>query len=138
MTLLNEASRAALTAGHLAHLVTLDPDGAPQVSIVWTGIEGDEIVTAHLFASKKVRNVARDARVAISVETGGRNEMGLDHYLVVHGRARTQTGGAPELLQRLAEVYLGPGTTFPPMPDPPPGFVLRTTPTRVLGVGPWT
>ncbi len=26
---------------------------------------------------------------------------------------------------------------FPPMPDPPPGFVLRTTPTRVLGVGPW-
>ncbi len=38
MTLLNEASRAALTAGHLAHLVTLDPDDSPQVSIVWTGI----------------------------------------------------------------------------------------------------
>ncbi len=114
MTLLNEASRAALTAGHLAHLVT-----------------------AHLSATKKVRNVARDPRVAISLETGGRNEMGLDHYLVVHGTARTQTGGAPELLQRLAEVYLGPGVAFPPMPDPPPGFVLRTTPTRVLGIGPW-
>jgi len=137
MTLLNEAARAALTAGHLAHLVTLDPDGAPQVSIVWTGIEGDEIITAHLFATKKVRNVARDPRVAISVEAGGRNEMGLDNYLVVHGTARIQTGGAPELLQRLAEVYLGPGVTFPPMPNPPPGFVLHTTPTRVLGVGPW-
>lgn len=137
MELLNDAARGALTAGHLAHLVTLDPDGSPQVTIVWTGIEGDEIVTGHLFASKKVRNCQRDPRVAISLETGGRNDMGLDHYLVVRGTARIQEGGAPELLQRLAEVYLGPGVTFPPMPDPPPGFVLRTTPTRVLGVGPW-
>lgn len=137
MTLLTPAVREALTAGHLAHLVTVDPDGAPQVTIVWTGVDEDEIVTAHLMASKKVRNVQRDSRVAISVETGGRNEMGLDNYLVVHGTARIQDGGAPELLQRLAEVYLGPGIPFPPMPDPPPGFVLRTTPTRVLGVGPW-
>ena len=37
--------------------------------------------------------------------TGGRNEMGLDNYLVVHGTARIQEGGAPELLQRL---ILGP------------------------------
>ena len=137
MAVLNAAAREALTAGHLAHLVTLDPDGGPQVTIVWTGLEGDEIVTGHLMATKKVRNVQRDDRVAFSVETGGRNEIGLDNYLVVHGTARIQEGGAPELLQRLAEVYLGPGIPFPPMPDPPPGFVLRTTPTRVLGVGPW-
>ena len=137
MSVLNAAARDALTAGHLAHLVTLDPDGSPQVTIVWTGLEGDEIVTGHLMATKKVRNVQRDDRVAFSLETGGRNEIGLDNYLVVHGTARIQEGGAPELLQRLAEVYLGPGIKFPPMPDPPPGFVLRTTPTRVLGVGPW-
>ena len=137
MTLLNDAARAALTAGHLAHLVSLDPDGSPQVTIVWTGLSGDEIVTGHLMASKKVRNVEREPRVAVSVVTGGRNEMGLDHYLVVRGTARIEEGGAPELLQRLAEVYLGPGVRFPPMDDPPPGFVLRTTPTRVLGVGPW-
>lgn len=137
MSLLNDAARRALTAGHLAHLVTLDPDGAPQISIVWTGIEDDEIVTGHLMASKKVRNVQRDPRVSLSVETGGRNEMGLDNYLVVHGTARIQEGGAPGLLQRLAQVYLGPGVRFPPMDDPPPGFVLRTRPTRVLGVGPW-
>lgn len=138
MTMLNAAARDAVTAGHLAHLVTLDPGGAPQVTIVWTGVEGDEIVTAHLMASKKIRNVQRDPRVSLSFETGGRNEMGLDNYLVVHGTARIQEGGAPELLQRLAEVYLGPGIKFPPMDDPPPGFVLRTTPTRVLGVGPWS
>jgi PPOX class probable F420-dependent enzyme len=137
MAVLNAAARQALTAGHLAHLVTLDPDGSPQVTLVWTGLEDDEIVTGHLMASKKVRNVQRDPRVSLSLETGGRNEIGLDNYLVVHGTARIQEGGAPELLQRLAEVYLGPGIKFPPMDDPPPGFVLRTSPTRVLGVGPW-
>lgn len=135
--MLNDAARAALTAGHLAHLVTLDPDGTPQVTIVWTGLEGDEIVTAHMRVWKKVRNVRGDPRVALSLETGGKNEMGLDNYLVVHGTARVQEGGAPELLQRLAEVYIGPGVKFPPMDDPPGGYVLRTTPTRVLGVGPW-
>lgn len=137
MAILNSAAREALTAGHLAHFVTVDPDGSPQVTVVWTAIDGDEIVTAHLMASKKVRNVQRDPRVSISLVTGGRNEFGLDNYLVVHGTAQIQEGGAPELLQLMAEVYLGPGIPFPPMPDPPPGFVLRTTPTRVLGVGPW-
>jgi PPOX class probable F420-dependent enzyme len=137
MSILNEAARAALTAGHLAHMVTLDADGTPQVTIVWTGLDGDEIVTAHMGAWKKVRNVQRDARVALSLETGGRNEMGLDNYLVIHGTARVQEGGAPELLQRLAEVYIGPGVKFPPMDDPPGGYVVRTTPTRIVGVGPW-
>jgi len=117
--------------------VTLDPDGTPQVSIVWIGLDGEDIVSGHLFAVKKIRNAKADHRVAISLETGGRNEMGLDTFLVVHGTARIQEGGAPELLQRLAEVYLGPGVRFPPMDGPPPGFVLRTTPMRVLGVGPW-
>jgi hypothetical protein len=62
---------------------------------------------------------------------------GLKQYLVVHGRARVEEGGAPELLQRLAHVYLGPDVVFPPMPDPPPGYVLRTTVARLGGVGPW-
>ena len=62
---------------------------------------------------------------------------GLKQYLVVHGQARIVEGGAPELLQRLARVYLGPDVRFPPMDDPPPGFVLRTTVERVGGVGPW-
>ena len=134
---LNDEVRAALTAGHLAHLVTLNADGSPQVSIVWVGLEGDEVVTAHLGAYQKVRNVSRDPRVVLSLVTGGRNEHGLDRYLVVHGRARVSEGGAPEVLQRLAATYLGPGVVFPPMPDPPPGYVLHIEVERVAGIGPW-
>jgi hypothetical protein len=75
--------------------------------------------------------------VALTVEGRERNATGLDEYLIVYGTARITEGGAPELLQRLAEVYLGPGVTFPPMPDPPPGFITRIAVDRVGGIGPW-
>jgi PPOX class probable F420-dependent enzyme len=130
-------AREVLESDRLAHLVTLNPDGSPQVSCVWVGLEGDEIVSGHLGTRQKVRNVERDPRVALSIEAKGTNELGLQEYLVVHGRGRIQEGGAPELLQRLARTYIGPDAVFPPMPDPPPGFVMRITVERLGGVGPW-
>lgn len=132
------AARVVLESEAPAHLVTLNPDGTPQISCVWIGLDGDEIVSAHLSgAQKKLRNVRRDPRVALSVEGTELQPPGLKQYVVVHGRARITEGGAPELLQELAYRYLGPGVKFPPMPDPPPGFVLRITPERIGGVGPW-
>jgi PPOX class probable F420-dependent enzyme len=121
----------------LAHLVTINRDGSPQVTCVWVGMDGDEIVSAHLFPQQKLRNVERDPRIALSLEATGANAVGMRHYLVVHGRARIEQGGAPEWLQHLAHTYVGPGVTFPPMPDPPPGVRLRITPERVGGLGPW-
>jgi PPOX class probable F420-dependent enzyme len=121
----------------LAHLVTINRDGSPQVTCVWVGMDGDEIVSAHLFPQQKLRNVERDPRIALSLEATGANPVGMRHYLVVHGRARIEQGGAPEWLQHLAHTYVGPGVTFPPMPDPPPGVRLRITPERVGGLGPW-
>jgi hypothetical protein len=100
-------------------------------------LEGDEILSGHLFKQQKLRNLERDPRVVMSLETNRTNAMGLREYLVVHGRGRIEEGGAPELLQRLAYTYLGPETKFPPMPDPPPGFVVRTTVERLGGIGPW-
>ena len=138
MTVLTPEAREVLTAGRLAHLVTVNPDGTPQVSIVWVGLEGDDIVSGHLGVRQKLRNVERDPRVVLSLESGQRNAMGLDEYLIVRGTARVTEGGAPELLQQLAHAYLGPGTRFPPVDDPPPGYVLRITPESIGGVGPWS
>lgn len=137
MTQLSDEARGAITAGRLGHLVTIDPDGGPQASVVWIGLDGDEIVVGHLMGGRKVTNIARDPRVALTVEADGENPVGMANYLLVHGTARLDEGGAPELLQRLAEVYVGPGVRFPPMDEPPPGHVIRITPTRMGGVGPW-
>ena len=137
MATLPDSVRAIIESGRLAHLVTIEPDGRPQVSIVWVGLDGDELVAGHLPEHRKVRNIRRDPRVALSIEAGTRNAMGLDEYVVIHGRARVTEGGAPELLQRLAHVYLGPDVKFPPMDNPPPGHVMRVTVERLGGIGPW-
>ena len=121
----------------LRNLVTLEPDGRPQVSIVWVGLDGEELVAAHLPEHRKVRNIRRDPRVALSIEAGTRNEIGLNEYIVIHGSARITEGGAAELLQRLARVYLGPDVKFPPMDNPPPGYITHIAVERVGGVGPW-
>jgi PPOX class probable F420-dependent enzyme len=134
---LHPEARKLIESGRLAHMVTLNPDGSPQVSCIWVGLDGDEIVSGHLPRNQKVKNVDREPRVAISIEGTGVSAAGLREYLVIRGAARIQEGGAAELLQRLAHVYLGPDVKFPPMDDPPPGYVIRTTPERLGGVGPW-
>jgi PPOX class probable F420-dependent enzyme len=136
---LPESARKLVESDSLAHLVTLNADGSPQVSCVWVGLDGDEIVSGHLRAEQqKLKNVARDPRVALSIEGTEIQPPGLKQYLVVHGQARITPGGGAELLQQLAYVYLGPAVKFPPMDDPPPGQVLRITVERIGGVGPWT
>jgi PPOX class probable F420-dependent enzyme len=132
-----QEAREVLESDGLAHFVTLNADASPQVTCVWVGLEGDEIVSGHLGRWQKVRNIERDPRVALSIEAKGTNELGMPEYLVVHGHARIEEGGAPELLQRLARTYIGPDVDFPPMPNPPPGFVTRITVERLGGVGPW-
>ena len=135
--LIGADARAILESSALAHLVTLERDGRPQISCVWVGMDGDEIVFASLGPRRKLENIARDPRVALSIEGSDVNPIGLKQYLVVHGTARIEEGGGPELLQRLARTYLGPDVKFPPMDDPPPGVVARITPERLGGVGPW-
>jgi len=135
---LPDSARAVVESGALAHLVTTNPDGSPQITCIWVGLDGDEIVSAHLGAGqRKLKNVARDPRVGLSIEGAEVQPPGLKQYLVVHGRARLEEGGAPELLQRLAHVYLGPDVKFPPMDDPPPGHVMRIRVDRIGGIGPW-
>ncbi|HMS87701.1 MAG TPA: TIGR03618 family F420-dependent PPOX class oxidoreductase [Acidimicrobiales bacterium] len=137
-SVLTDDVRGALTAGRLAHLTTLNPDGSPQMSVVWVGLDGDDLVVGHLMGGRKVTNIARDPRVALTVEAAGANPVGMANYLIVYGTGHLVEGGAPELLQRLAETYVGPGVRFPPFDDPPPGHVIHITPERIGGVGPWT
>ncbi len=66
-----DAARELIGTGADATLVTLNADGSPQVTLVWVTLQstpyGDELVTAHLAEHKKVRNVRRDPRVAVTI-----------------------------------------------------------------------
>jgi PPOX class probable F420-dependent enzyme len=137
MSRLTEPIRTFIATAPVAHVVTIDADGAPQVSMAWVGIEDDEVVIGTLNDQAKLQNLRVDPRMAISFQAPGKSAYGLDHYLVLRGRARVTEGGAAVLLHDLAQLYIGPGTDFPPMPDPPPGYVIRMAVEKVSGVGDW-
>jgi PPOX class probable F420-dependent enzyme len=132
-----DSAREVIEAGRLAHFVTINRDGSPHVTIVWVGLDGDEIIIGKLNPDQKVKNIRRDPRVSLSIEAPSGDQFGMKNYLVVEGRARIAEGGAPELLRELAQRYIRPGAQFPPMPNPPAGFIIRVTPERVRGMGPW-
>jgi len=137
---LNEAARDLIGKGADATLVTLNPDGSPQVSLVWVALQstpdGDELVTAHLGEHKKVRNVRTDPRVAVTIVSVDGAGKGMRPYLSVTGTARIVEGGAPELLQELNPVLGDPDSKFPP-DGAPPGFLTRIRIDKVGGIGPW-
>ncbi len=135
---LAESAKQLIRGGALGHLVTLRASGAPHVTCVWVAVDGDELLTAHLNPGQmKLEHVRRDPRVTISFEGSRVRPPGLKEYLVIDGTATIEQGGAPELLQELAHVYLGPDVRFPAMDDPPPGVRMRIAVERVAGVGPW-
>ncbi len=130
--------RELIAKAPLAHLTTLNPDGSPQVTVVWVGIENEEFAIGHLAVHKKVKNIRRDARVALSMLGDKTNANGLREYVVVYGNARVTEGGAVDLLGRLAPLYLGPNAVYPPAAMRNiPGYVTRVTPRRFTGIGPW-
>jgi PPOX class probable F420-dependent enzyme len=136
---LNEAARELIGNGADATLVTLNPDGSPQVTLVWVALrstpEGDELVTAHLAEHKKVRNIRRDPRVALTIVSTEDAGKAMRPYLAVEGTARVVEGGAPELLRSLAQTLSDPAA-FPP-DDAPAGFVTHIRIDKIGGIGPW-
>ena len=134
---LSDQAMALLASPAVATVATVDANGAPHLSQAWIGLEDGEIVIGTLQDQRKLRNLRRDPRVAVSLQGDRINEWGLLEYLVLQGTARVTEGGAPELLQRLAHRYLGPDVVFPAMPNPPPGYVTRITVDRISGIGPW-
>jgi PPOX class probable F420-dependent enzyme len=130
--------RDFLATGPLGHVVTLDPDGTPHITLAWAGLDGDELVFATFFRpeQRKLRNIRRDPRVVISFEAKEHSGEGLHPYLVIAGRGRITDGGALEVMDVLAEHYLGPSQRYP-LRDAPPGVVVHVTVDRITGQGPW-
>ena len=131
--------RELLATGPLAHVVTIDPDGTPHVTLSWAGFDGDELVMATFFHldQRKLENMRRHPRVVLSFQAKEFDGEGLWPYAVIEGRARITEGGALSVMDRLAEAYIGPGQRFW-LRDVPEGIVVHIEIERIYGVGPWS
>ena len=130
--------RALVESGPLAHLSTINADGSPQVSVVWVGLDGDDLLTAHMPRTQlKLRNIERDPRVVLSFDAPREPGVFLAHHAVLKARATIEgpTEDAWELLDRLAKVYVAPDADFPAPRGA--GWIVRYSVERVGGVGPW-
>ncbi len=137
MSVLPAPAQALLGSDAVAHVWTSNPDGSPQVSVVWVIVQDDEILFGADAASRKVRNIATNDRVVLSVEDSERNARGFQRHLVVHGRASVQAGPDPTVMDRLARKYLGLGRHPLALRDSPTAVVVRISVERIAGVGPW-
>jgi PPOX class probable F420-dependent enzyme len=130
--------RELLASGPLVTLATIDEDGSPYLTITLATIDEDEIVCATFFEldQRKLRNMRRDPRVAVSFAAKEHAGEGLHPYVSIKGRARITEGGALEVMDRLAPNYFGPGAVYP-MRDVPPGVVIHVSVEEIRGMGPW-
>jgi PPOX class probable F420-dependent enzyme len=128
--------RDLIESGPMAHLSTINADGSPQVSVIWVGLDGDDLVSGHMSRYAKLRNIERDPRVVLSFDAPRAPGVFMNPYAVLRARATVEPRDDTwDLLNRLTKVYVTADTEFPAPRGP--GYTVRYSVGRVGGVGPW-
>ncbi|MEU6068877.1 PPOX class F420-dependent oxidoreductase [Streptomyces sp. NPDC047082] len=128
--------RGLIDSGPMAHLSTINADGSPQVTVIWIGLDGNDVVSGHMARHVKLRNIDRDPRVVLSFDAPREPGAVLNPYAVLKARATVQPSDDTwDLLNRLAKVYISPDAEFPAPKGP--GYIVRYSVERIGGVGPW-
>jgi PPOX class probable F420-dependent enzyme len=83
---------------------TVMPDGSPQLTQTWVTTDGENVVINIVDGNQKIKNIVRDARVAVNVVDPDE----VFRYYAVRGRviSHTTEGGA-EGIEELSQKYLG-------------------------------
>jgi len=127
--------RDLIESGPMAHLSTINADGSPQVSVIWIGVDGDDLVSGHMSRRVKLRNIERDPRVVLSLDAPRTPGVFLNPYAMLRARAAVQpSDDAWDLLNSLTKVYVSPDAEFPAPKGP--GYIVRYSVERIGGVGP--
>lgn len=94
---------ALLDAPVFVHLATSNPDGSPQVSVIWVMRDGDRVRFGTAEGRAKPRNLRRDPRVALSFTPPD------DPYrnITMRGRVIDIAADGTGLIDQLAQKYLG-------------------------------
>ncbi len=123
---MNDMLRELLDRRAFLVLSTINPDGAPQSSVIWAKQDGGDVVFSTIRGRRKTRNMERDPRVSICVY----DPANPYRYVEVRGTVGMVEDGGPELIDELSRMYDGK-----PFVEKVPGVtrvVCRVTATRVI------
>ena len=77
--------RELIESGPLTHLTTINADGTPQVTVIWIGLDGGDIVSGHMTRQRKHGNIDRDPRVVLSFVAPHVPDTFLNEYQRISG-----------------------------------------------------
>jgi PPOX class probable F420-dependent enzyme len=100
---LPDQAKAWLEATSYPIVGTVDPDGRPQLSIVWAKRDGDDVLFSTLADRRKGRNLARDPSISVLIP----DPDGPYEYVELRGRAEVTPDPGGSLINELALRYNG-------------------------------
>jgi PPOX class probable F420-dependent enzyme len=128
MTDLPEKAKALLDAPEFATIATINPDGQPQLSVVWVTRDGDDVLVSTIKDRQKHRNIGRDPKVTVLVYP----KDSPYEYAEIRGTATMTEEGGRELIDRLCAQYTGGDRYKGDDGTDNVRVVVRITPTRVV------
>jgi PPOX class probable F420-dependent enzyme len=121
---LTDKVRTLFDGRNVAVLSTLEPDGRPHSTVVWTTRDGDDILFALPKSRRKTANLYRDPRAAVAI------------FDVANPYESVQVQGSPSidpdgrLIEKLSQKYTG--GPYPGFAGPNPQWVIaRITAEKV-------
>ncbi|MEV6605112.1 PPOX class F420-dependent oxidoreductase [Kutzneria sp. NPDC051319] len=124
---LDETTRTLLDGKNFATVATLDRDGGPHTSVVWTTTDGNAVLFSVTADKQKARNLARDPRISLTVFDAANPYHSVD----IRGTVELIEDPDKSLPRRLSQKYLGQD----PQPEPADvrRLIVRITPHKITG-----
>src|SRR6478735_3210832 len=102
-TALPDPVKERLDGTVFATLATLNPDGHPQLSVVWVGRDGDDVIVSTTTNRQKYRNLTRDPRATLSFFL----PEAPYKYAEIRGSVVLEDVGSTEVIDSFARKYMG-------------------------------
>jgi len=113
------------------HVVTFNAKGAPEVTMVWMDVDGDELLVNTAEGRRKPENIRRNPRIIVSVQDRNTPQS----YATFYGKGRVTDAGAEDHIDKLAKRFLG-ADKYPYRQPTEKRVIIRIAVDRIGGVGP--
>jgi PPOX class probable F420-dependent enzyme len=123
---LTDLAKRLIDANTFAIVATINPDGAPQSSVIWIRRDGDDILFSTIRGRRKTLNIERDPRVSICMYDPDAPYV----YVEIRGEVSLTEVGGRDLINELSIRY--DGTDYPIEPPEHVRVVCRVRASRVI------